>query len=126
MLQFILQGGEMMLFLLILAIIIIVLSIRRIIELYTKKDLNKVKLESGINAIIFWGAISLILGFFAHYLGFYNAMEAIKRANDISPAIVAQGYAASLSTILVGLFIFMISAIVWFTLRWRYNKTYKT
>jgi len=126
MLNFIMQGGEMMLFLLILAIIIIVLSIRRIIELYTKKDLNKVKLESGINAIIFWGAISLILGFFAHYLGFYNAMEAIKRANDISPAIVAAGYAASLSTILVGLFIFMLSAIIWFTLRWRYNKTYKT
>ena len=125
MINFFMEGGAFMWLLLILAIIIIVLSIRRIIELYGKKDLNKVKVESGINAIIFWGVISLVLGYFAHYLGFYNAMMAIKRANDISPAIVAEGYAVSLSTILVGLFIFMISAIVWFTLRWRYNKAYK-
>ena len=126
MLNFIMEGGPFMMLLLILAIIIIVLSIRRIIELYGKKDLNKVKLESGINAIIFWGVISLVLGYFAHYLGFYNAMESIKRANDISPAIVAEGYAVSLSTILVGLFIFLCSAIVWFTLRWRFKKTYNT
>ena len=125
MINFILEGGPFMMLLLILAIIIIVLSIRRSIELYVKKDLNRVKLESGINAIIFWGVISLVLGFFAHYLGLYNAMESIKRANDISPAIVAGGYAESLSTILVGLFTFMFSAIVWFTLRWRYNKAYK-
>ena len=124
MLKFFIQGGLMMHLLLILAIIIIVLSVRRVIELYSKKDISKVKLESGINTIIFWGIISLILGYFAHYLGFYNAMEAIKRANDISPAIVAGGYAESLSTILVGLFIFMFSAIVWFTLRWRYKKIY--
>ena len=126
MLNFFIQGGSMMMLLLILAIIIIVLSIRRVIELYGKRDLNPVKLESGINAIIFWGVISLILGYFAHYLGFYNAMEAIKKANDISPAIVADGYAKSLSTILAGLFIFMFSAIVWFALRWRYKKTYET
>ena len=126
MINFIMEGGPFMMLLLILAIIIIVLSIRRIIELYVKKDLNRVKLESGINAIIFWGVISLVLGFFAHYLGLYNAMEAIMRANDISPAIVAEGYAVSLHTILAGLFIFLCSAIIWFALRWRYNKAYKS
>ena len=125
MINFIMEGGPFMMLLLILAIIIIVLSIRRIIELYGKKDLNKVKLESGINAIIFWGVISLVLGYFAHYFGFYNAMMSIKRAKDISPARVAEGYAQSLSTILFGLFIFMCSAIIWFALRWKYNKAYK-
>jgi len=85
-------------------------------------DPFKPVLESGINAIVFWGAISAIVGFFAHYLGVYYAMLAIQRANDISPAIVAYGSSMSLITILTGLTIFIFSAIIWFVLRWRYKQ----
>ncbi len=45
------------------------------------------------------------------------SMQAIEAANDISPAIVAGGYAISLITILTGLLLFMFSAIVWFLYR---------
>jgi len=122
MLQFFMEGGMMMWFLLILAIVILVQSTRKTIQLFGKQDLPKPTLETGINAIIFWGAISAIVGFFAHYLGVYHAMLAINRANDISPAIVAYGYSMSLITILSGLTIFMVSAIIWFVLRWRYKQ----
>jgi uncharacterized membrane protein len=122
MIQFFIDGGIMMWFLLIIAILILALSVRKVIQLYGKQDLPKAVLESGINAIIFWGAIAAIFGFFAHYLGIYYAMLAIFQANDISPAIVALGYSISLITILTGLTIFMISAIIWFVLRWRYKQ----
>jgi uncharacterized membrane protein len=122
MIQFFIDGGIMMWFLLIIAILILALSVRKVIQLYGKQDLPKAVLESGINAIIFWGAIAAIFGFFAHYLGIYYAMLAIFQANDISPAIVALGYSISLITILTGLTIFMISAIIWFVLRWRFKQ----
>jgi biopolymer transport protein ExbB/TolQ len=122
MIQFFLEGGMMMWFLLIIAVVILVLSIRKAIQLYGKQELPKPALETGINAIVFWGAISAIVGFFAHYLGLYYAMLAINRANDISPAIVAYGYSMSLITILTGLTIFIISAVIWFVLRWRYKQ----
>lgn len=122
MLDFFIQGGQFMWTLLILFVVIICLSVKKAIELFMKKGLDKARLESGINAIIFWGGISTVLGFFGHFLGVYMAMQAIKMANDISPAIVAEGYAVSLHTILFGLFILMISAVFWFVLRWRYKK----
>ena len=122
MIQFFIDGGIMMWFLLIIAILVLALSVRKVIQLYGKQDLPKTVLESGINAIIFWGAIAAIFGFFAHYLGIYYAMLAIFQANDISPAIVALGYSISLITILTGLTIFMISAIIWFVLRWRFKQ----
>ena len=122
MIQFFREGGQMMWLFLILAVLILYISIRKAIQLYGKQDLPKSTLETGINAVIFWGAISAILGFFAHYLGVYYAMVAISRANDISPAIVAGGYAMSLITILTGLTIFMFSAVIWFVLRWRYKQ----
>ena len=122
MIQFFLEGGMMMWFLLIIAVVILVLSIKKAIQLYGKQEVSKPILESGINAIVFWGAISAIVGFFAHYLGIYYAMIAISRANDISPAIVSYGYSMSLITILTGLTIFLVSAIIWFVLRWRYKQ----
>jgi biopolymer transport protein ExbB/TolQ len=116
------SGGMMMWFLLIIAIVIIFLSIRKAMQLYGKEELSKPVLETGINAIVFWGAIAAIIGFFSHYWGLYNAMQAIMRANDISPAIVAGGYAVSLITILSGLTIFICSMIIWFILRWRLKQ----
>lgn len=122
MLRFFLSGGFMMWILLILFIVILFLSIKKIVDFYVKKDLTHPQLESGINAIIFWGIISAVLGFFVHYQGIYLAMTHIVKAEDISPAIVAQGYAMSLASILFGLFIFLFSAIIWFFLRWKYKS----
>ena len=122
MLDFFLSGGQMMWLFLLIALLIVYLTIKKAIQLFSGKDLPKPILESGINAIIFWGSISVILGFFAHYLGIYYAMQAISRANDISPAIVAYGYSRSLITILTGLILFIISALIWFIFRWRYRQ----
>ena len=122
MLHFFGSGGPFMWPLLFVAIFIISISIKKAIDLFGKRELNNARLESGINAIIFWGGISVVLGLFAHFLGVYMAMQAISMAHDISPAIVAQGYAVSLTTILFGLFIFMFAAIFWFILRWRHKQ----
>ncbi len=65
--------------------------------------------------------MSAVIGFFGHFWGVYMAMQAISEATDISPAVVAEGYAMSLITILTGLFIFLF-AFVWFMLRWKLRK----
>ena len=116
------RGGFYMWPLLIFAIIILVLSIKKIIDLFFKTDLSHAKLESGINSILFWGGMSVLIGFLGHFHGLYMAMEAISRASDISPAIVAMGYGVSLITVLFGLLILLSSSIIWFVLRWRFKQ----
>lgn len=126
MLQFITQGGPYMNLILLCGIIVVILSIKKYIEVFVKTPPeNLPRLEIGINAIPFWGVMSILLGVFAHFHGVYLAMQAIAAANDISPAIVSQGYAISLITILTGLFIFMVSALSWFFLHWKYKKLLK-
>ena len=123
MLTFIRMGGPLMWPLIIFAIIILGLIIKKIIDFLGKQNLSTEKLEAGINAILFWGFLSLILGFYAHFQGIYLAMDAISKAADISPAIVALGYKGSLTTILFGLMTFMTASIVWFVFRWRVKKS---
>ena len=105
--------------LLILILVIFGLFIKKVIDLFFSDTADIDRSEKGVNAIFFWGAFSLLLGILAHFHGIFEAMVAISKATDISPSIVAMGYAMSLVTILSGLFIFMISGIMWFFLRWR-------
>ena len=115
MFSFFQEGGVYMWFLLVLAGVIVVLAIIRGMQLFSNNNIDQ--LENKINTILFWGAFSVVLGFFAHFHGVYLAMQAIKQANDISPSIVAGGYAVSIITILSGLFMFMISAVIWLVYR---------
>jgi biopolymer transport protein ExbB/TolQ len=122
MFKLFMQGGMYMWPILLCSILIMVLSIKKIIDLFFKKDLNHLQLESGINSILFWGGISVLIGFLGHFHGLFLAMEAISRASDISPAIVAMGYGVSLITVLFGLLNLLISSLIWFVLRWRFKQ----
>ena len=127
MVNLFLMGGFFMWPLLILFIFVIAISIKKVLELFLKNTTSTPYTDKGINAILFWGGFSFILGVLAHFTGIYQAMEAIAAASDISPAIVAKGYAMSLITVLFGLITLLISAIMWFILRWRLkNLTLKT
>jgi biopolymer transport protein ExbB/TolQ len=120
------QGGFYMWPLLLFAIIILSLSVKKIIDLFFKKDISHTNLETGINSILFWGGMSVLIGFLGHFHGLFLAMEAISRASDISPAIVAMGYGISLITVLFGLLNLLISALIWFVLRWRFKQLIST
>jgi biopolymer transport protein ExbB/TolQ len=115
-------GGPLMWPLLIIGVAVLVIVAKKVNDLFIKEGLSNAQLEKGINAIIFWGAFSVVLGLFAHFMGVYQAMQAISQAPAISPAIVAGGYAVSIITILTGLIIFMISAVFWVVFRTRYKK----
>lgn len=120
--DFIIRGGIFMYPLVIVAIAVIIIAVRKANDLYMKEGLSKQKLEKGINSILFWGAFSIVLGFFAHFMGVYNAMLAIQQAENISPAIVAGGYGMSLITILFGFVIFIVSLLLWGVFRARFNS----
>lgn len=126
MIQFINEGGPYMWGLLALALVVVVLAVKKSIQLFGKTEWTPDQLGTGLNAIVFWGGMSAVLGFYAHFLGIYYAMQEIARASDISPAIVARGYQMALTTVLTGLFIFMISAIIWFILKWQLKRRLRT
>jgi len=121
MVEFFNQGGSIMWLLLILVFVIGILAIITIIELLRRKHLNS-SFETRLNSILFWGAISAMIGIFGHFTGIYNAMVEVLKIKDTSPAIVGSEYLMSFVNIIFGLLILIIASIVWFTLRWRYKK----
>ena len=122
MLYFIKSMGMFGPLLIVLAIVIAVLSIRKIVQMLSGGDRSPAELERGLHAILFWGIMSAVLGFIGQASGLYNALGAIARAKEISPNIVAMGFAQSLTTTIFGLAVLLVSSIVWFALFARFKR----
>jgi biopolymer transport protein ExbB/TolQ len=106
----------------LLAAVVLVLSVKKAIDLFARSGLERERLSRGLDAILFWGSISAVLGFLGQFSGHYKALMIIRSAEIVNPRLVAEGIAVSLITTVFGLGILAISALVWFGLRCRLNS----
>jgi len=122
MLQFFFQCGIFGWPLLALTIFNAVMVVRLGIGLWRGVGVADATVEHRINAVLFWGAIGLLIGFLGQHSGLYHALRVIASAERISPRLVAVGVAESLTTTLFGMTLFLGSALAWFALRGRYGR----
>ncbi len=108
--------------LVILAVVIAVLIVKKAVDLFARKNLDEQALVGGLHAILFWGGMSALLGIMGQLQGIYNALNVIRQAKEISPAVVMQGFSESFTTTIFGLWILAVAAPAWFFLAWRYRK----
>jgi hypothetical protein len=123
MIRFFLTMGPMAWPLSLLVVVNVVLIVLVGVRLGDRSRRPDVVLENRLNAILFWGAMAMVLGFLGQYAGIYRALHAIIGASAISPRVVAMGFAESFTTTLFGLQIFVVSAVAWFALSTRYRRS---
>lgn len=83
------------------------------IKIFVKKNY----LGKGINYILMFGSLSFIFGLLTQAIGMFQAFEAIQKAGDISPALIAGGLQVSMIAPMYGAFWFILSIPVWVVLR---------
>jgi biopolymer transport protein ExbB/TolQ len=113
-----LSGGFLMWPLLVIAVAVLFLGARAAILL--RGEAPDEAVESRLRALLFWGAMSVVLGLLGTTIGIVQVTQAIAMAGAVSPSLLSGGLAVSLVTFIFGLLIFLLSAILWFSLRqWR-------
>ena len=115
-------GGPFMWLLLLFSLAIIYLIIKKGIDIFIKKDLTEEQQNEGVNGILFWGILCVICGFLSHYTGIYLGVNEIRKAADVSPQIILEGFASTLIAIIAGMWIFIISAIIWYVYKAKIRK----
>jgi len=110
-------GVPYMLLIYILGIMVIALTIYLVYGYIKKgpKDYDKLKKRREI--ILFLGSLCLLWGIFEQILGMMEIMDCISMVGDISPALIAGGFKATLIAPIYGLIIFLVSFVVWFVAR---------
>lgn len=70
-----------------------------------------------VNTVLYLGLTALLLGAIAQLTGLYRAAVVIVHATNVSPQIIAEGVLVSFNTTLFGLYVLLISALLWLALR---------
>lgn len=112
-------GGPYMYVLSVLAVVVLVLAVKKAIDFFSRTGPEPALLSRGLNAILFWGCISTVLGFLGQFSGHYLSLMAIRDAGLVNPALLAEGIAVSLIPTVFGLVILALAAVVWFGLKCR-------
>lgn len=97
----------------LLAVIVIILIAVKKYEFLIRRKAN----PKHLNAILFWGCTTALLGIVAQFSGFWMTLNEITKAPDISPPILLTGYLSSFVAPLFGLIVLLVSAISWWVLR---------
>ena len=107
------MGGSGMNLISILAIVALVITILKVVQLIVKKTTDLKYLDF----IRMSGSLALALGFLLQIIGITQALEAIREAADISPAIVMQGVLVSFYAPIWGMIVFIFSLLLWYVLK---------
>jgi hypothetical protein len=121
MIRMFVMGGPYAILLGLLALVIIALSIKKAVDLFARADLGKDRLRRGLDAILFWGCFSGVLGILGQCNGLYISLSIVARAEGMNPQLFMEGLAVSLIPTLFGLGILALSSVIWFALRHRLN-----
>jgi biopolymer transport protein ExbB/TolQ len=101
----------------LLAIVILVLAVKKTIELFGRGSAASDSSKRGLDAILFWGGMSAVLGLLGQFSGYYLSLQVIASAEIVNPALVAEGIAVAQIPTVYGLAILAVSGVIWFALR---------
>ena len=101
----------------LLALVVLFVTIRATRTLLRGTGPSAIVIREQMNAVLFWGTVSGVMGFLGQCDGSYRALSAILRAREISADVVAEGFVISFVPTLFGLGILGFSVAAWGCLR---------
>jgi len=113
LLQIYRAGGPYMNLISLMALIAIIITIWKIVQLVTKKEYNFKLLD----LILMAGAVAAATGILAQIVGIVQALEAIREAADVSPQIVMGGAIVSFYPPIWGFIVLIFSLILHYVLK---------
>jgi hypothetical protein len=120
--SFLVQGGVIMYPLFLIAAVVIGYGVRATQRLRTFAGSPDPRLESAIDAVLFWGIFAVVLGVIGTLLGIVQAAQAIELAGGVHAALAWGGVRVALPPTIFALFLFGAAALAWFALRSGYSR----
>ena len=111
------EGGPMFMGILTaLLIIMVAWGIFHFLPVLIKKEYNLAKTKSLLKHIKTIGTFALVTGILGQLIGLYNAFSVVEQMGGVSPAMLMGGLRVSMITTFYGIFIFLVSLLLWFIL----------
>ena len=117
MVTFMQQSGPFILLQFALALVILILALVNLLRLWLGDRDRAQRLRTSIDAILFWGCLTAVLGFLGQWSGLHRASRAVIQHGVVNPQLILLGLGESLGTTVFGMFTLVAAAFLWFALR---------
>ena len=117
MLRFIEQSGPFILLQFVLALVILTLTAINVFRLALDGGRRAAAARTSIDAILFWGCLTAVLGFLGQWIGLHRVSKVVIDRGIVGPQMVVLGLGESLNTTVFGMFTLVGAAFLWFGLR---------
>ena len=115
MIEVFLSGGFMMWPMLLIGVGILVLVVRAAVD--SREVGRSDAVVRRTQSIVFWGAMSLVLGLLGTVVGVIQMASAIERIGQVSETLLWGGIRVTMVTLVFGLLLFALSLFSWYALR---------
>ena len=106
-------GGPFMHAISLMAVLTVVVTIVKVVQLATGKTVDLKRLD----LILLAGSVAVAVGILSQIVGIVQALEAIRAAADVSPQIIMGGAIVSFYAPIYGFTVFIFSLIFYFVLK---------
>lgn len=110
------QAGPWASPLMTLTVVLAVLIVRAVVRTRTNRKGGGVGMSGAGSAILFWGFVSAVLGFLGQCAALYRITSVVVSAPELSPELVAGGFAGSFVPTLWGVGLLLVAGIAWLAL----------
>jgi hypothetical protein len=121
MVKIFMEGGPMMLPLAVVALVLLGLTIRTMVELIARRAADTAVLENGLDGLLFWGAVAIVIGVLGQVSGTYKSFAYMADHGLRSFAALWTGLAEGLISTIAGFTLLAVAGALWFVLRWWYR-----
>ena len=115
-------GGVFMTPLTLLGIGALLLTIKKVVDIYVNAELPASKHRSMVNSILQLGILSFFIGVLSQAIGLIEAFQVIEQVGSVTPAMLAGGLKVSMIASVYGLIILVVAFIGWSVLKNRLDS----
>ena len=101
----------------LLLMVILVLTLINVLRLLGAGGGDAARLARSVNAILFWGAVTAVIGFMGTWSGLLKAFRVLAERGLANPQAVYMGLSEAHITTAVGLGILLLAGFLWFGLK---------
>ena len=117
------EGGFVMLPILLIVLILFGLTLRTLWELVVRQGSNTALVQNGLDGLLFWGGFAVVLGLLGSFIGYNKSMSAVVARGVANPRFIWLGTAEGLVSTIAGLLVLALAGLVWFALRWGFLRS---
>lgn len=117
MVKFVMQAGPFIWPQFLLMWVVLILAFVAAILLMMRRGKGAARLRTLIDAILFWGCLTAVIGFLGQWSGLHRVSKVVIDHGVVNPPLVILGLGESLNTTVFGMFTLVGAAFLWFALR---------